>query len=319
MRILRLFFLFSPLRASLSLIFAILSGAFYAVLIPLVISFISHDFYFMKNVQDIFGVEIYSFHEGSSFLVACFFAWFFRSLSQVLMINIYSDIKMGWRIDLYNKLSDKNDFVLKSDDPEEVLSTFYEELGKISVGSTATPYLIINIIAIFSMTAFLFLVKPVVFPVVITSVAICILFWEILMRKGMNIYGRTILVERELKNLSLEVIRSLKIGTAKKEIESLKERLIAEEHVVLSNDRAANRILLPTHSFSDLISPAVVGFVCFVWGDYVSLTKDDSLAIVIAVLFIHTPLKAILVYIPQVLMASSSYIYVSGFLSGNRK
>lgn len=311
MNILRIFVKASPIRVWLSLLFAMASGVFYALLIPIVVSYLVYDdkIITMSNemVKWALAIDISNLNRLLTFFGACFLAWVFRSYSQMLLIDVYTEIKADLRVRLYDKVCKQKCDKLGNENSEDFTSMIYDHLSYINVGATATPYLAISIIVLISSISFLFLIKPVIVLVILISVVVCTAVWEFAMSKGVAKHSLTTGSEKRLKEMFSELLRKSQDSENTESTLELKKQLLVEEKKIILTDKSAHRILMPTHSFSELICPLIVGFVCFVCGDYLSLTIDESVSIIIAVLLIFPPLRGLLSYLPQLSMASNSY------------
>lgn len=108
--------------------------------------------------------------------------------------------------------------------------------------------------------------------------------------------------------------KELRVNKSKSE-EYFNEVLLKTEHEIISNDKTGHSITTSAINYGDLISFYVIGFIAFVFINYQAVNLEELIAVIMALLYISTPIGIVVNYLPEVLVANISLKKVKVLLS----
>ena len=289
------------------------AGILYAFLIPLVMSSIAPKdarFGYEDDVKTLmFGIEVFNYKLALIFLFSCLGILFLRSLSEILLVRVATSVAKDIRMNFYQRISSAPYVALEQIGMAKIMASINIDIPRIVAGGRAIPALMVNGITLVGMLSFLMYLNFDVFKLVIISIVIGAVSYQIPILIGNKIFKRT----REIHDDLQESIKGLIFGSKELKLDSEKchyyiENILGNlEDSILANEKKAQTILRLTISFGDLISFLVIGIVCFIFVNYYSISSSELLGVVMALLYVTGPIAVLLGAIPQLAVSNVSF------------
>ncbi|MCI2286142.1 ATP-binding cassette domain-containing protein [Colwellia sp. MSW7] len=182
------------------------------------------------------------------------------------------------------------------------------DIGNISMGARALPDLMINSVTLSGALAFLFFLNIDVFWLVIISVVIGTITYQLPAHIG-NIFMRKSRNEIDLLYGNIHGLiygaKELKLDWKKRSDFLLKDLMACEDNVIRA-DRRAKTIHIATNNYGELIIFFVIGCVAFIFVNYSAITTTELISITMILLYIGSPIGTIMNAIPRLAIAKIS-------------
>ncbi|MCC2606939.1 cyclic peptide export ABC transporter [Planctobacterium marinum] len=321
MKILNYFSNIAPNRVFISIVFGAAAGICYSLLIPLVMESITTSDTGIEQVSSeldtIFGFEIANYKLALVYFFACLLVLVTRTVSEIMLMNIGSDVARDIRTRFYRQISTAPLYSIEQIGHAKLIAAINIDIPRIVGGARLLPAIFINIVTLLGMLGFLIYLNTEVFKFVMYAIAIGIVFYQLPMMIGQRIFK----VNRYLTDELQESIRGLVYGAKELKLDGikrenyLKQQLSNLESQVVSTEKQAQTIMRATVSIGDLISFFVIGFVCYVFVNYHAIAQQELVGVVMALLYITTPISIVINSMPQLVMSSVSQRKLNEVLS----
>ncbi|XOV80936.1 MAG: cyclic peptide export ABC transporter [Aestuariibacter sp.] len=302
----------APNKLTASLLIGVASGFCYAALIPLVLNSIApEDPRFSEQYQDVghfLGFEVSDYKFATIFMTLCLFILIFRTASQIIMTHITMDLAQFLRRTIYETV-----IKAKIEDVERIgtprLSTgITADIPKVITGSSMIPDLLINTVTITGMMGFLFYLNNDVFWLV----GICILFGIVSFQLIITIGNHFLVKARNsfdvligsINNL-IQGVKELKLHHEKRQY-FLEDLLVENESSLLRQSKMAHAMHRIAVNYGEIINFGVIGVVAYIVVNYHSISTEELIGLIMALLYVTSPLGVILQSIPQIVAAKIS-------------
>ena len=311
----------APNQVFFSILLGALAGVAYSLLIPIVVSSLSTEvsgFSFVTTeLNTFFTFEVANYDIAKIFLINCLFILFARTASQITLMRVSMNVTTDLRVKLYHRISKTPIDRLERFGSSKLIATITNDVGSIVGGARMLPDFLMNIATLTGMLGFLLFLNPRVFWFVLEAIGVGIITYQIPMYFGNHYFKRS----RESVDGLYQSIQGLIYGA--KELKLNKDKrehyfddvLLKHEYEVLNSTKTGNSITNAAGNYGDLISFLVIGIVAFILINYESVTSEELIGIIMALLYITTPIAVILGFIPGVMMARISLTKVNNLLT----
>ncbi|MEM9103607.1 MAG: cyclic peptide export ABC transporter [Pseudomonadota bacterium] len=302
----------APNRVFVAILFGALAGVFYAALIPLVLSSIqSEDVALVSenNVQTLWIFDIINYKLAAVYLAACVLILLMRSASEIMLVRVATEISQSLRKKFYQKISKAPLVAIEKIGSAKLIGSINIDVPRIVSGGMVLPALLISMVTLIGMLGFLVFLNFDVFRLVILSISIGVICFQIPMYFGRKILHRSREAYDELQHSIKGLIygaKELKLDGKKRET-FFKKSLLEREDKILNYNKKAQTILKATMCFGDLICFFVIGAFSFIFVNYYSVSQTELVGVIMALIYVIGPVGVILATIPTVTVASISY------------
>jgi putative ATP-binding cassette transporter len=302
--IISLLFDFSPKLLVFSVVIGTLAGSLYSLIIPLAISGIEAEKTTTASTGSFLDTSILSGNEAILFFSMVVFILFTKALSVILVNNIAKSATAELKVNMVKKIN-----TMKLDDVESVgfarlLNILTDDVNSVAGAAIAMPMIVVSTVTIIGMLGYLAFLNVIVFAVVLASIIIGVLLFQIPVGMVQGLYERA----RELKDTIQEGIRGLVYGAFELKLDQLKSRNYIKEEIIKPQDKSVklekvgDAIIHLAGTSSDLLSFFIIGGIVFILPSYIELPIANSFGIVMALLYIAGPVAGILGMLQQMEM-----------------
>lgn len=302
----------SPARVFLSILFGILSGIVYSMLIPLVLAAINFTDQELELIEEpktyIFSLEIANHYFALLFFACCLFILFSRTLSQVMLTRVAMNATSKFRRRIYFQISQVSTTQLEKVGLARLSSAVTTDIPRIIEGARLIPDILINTVTLLGLLSFLLYLNSDVFWFLLVAIFFGIVTYQIPIFIGSIFFARS---RNEFDSLQ-EATRALIQGSKELKLNNKKrssfysEALLKAEAQVLRNDKTGHTITSVAMNYGDMISFIVIGLISFIFINYKSISNEELVGVIMALLYISNPISSILSFIPFVVNAKIS-------------
>ncbi|KZN30561.1 hypothetical protein N480_06270 [Pseudoalteromonas luteoviolacea S2607] len=289
-----------------------LAGASYALLIPLVLTTLEAESTLLQSAESdidmFFGLEVSNYPIAQLFFCISLFILISRSLSQVILSRISMDITSNLRQKVYQRIINAPLNNVESIGEARLIATLTTDVPRIVQGARVIPDLLISGVTMIGMLAFLLYLSSNAFVFVIQCIFFGVITYQIPVLIGKRYFDRS---RKCVDNLQKSMhglifgIKELKLNKTKREA-FLNEELLKWERNVVALDKKANTALKLAANYGDLISFFVIGAVSFVFINYHTISTQELIGVIMALLYIAGPIGLLLNLLPQMTLAGVS-------------
>ncbi|KPV93760.1 ABC transporter ATP-binding protein YojI [Pseudoalteromonas sp. P1-9] len=298
----------APNKVFLSVILGGLSGVCYSLLIPIVLQAVNQSHGFLKtdsSLHTFLGYEISHYKVATLFLFTCIFILISRTCSQLILARISLDLTSKIRRDFYDKIAKAPISSLENIGYAKLIATISGDVGRIVGGASILPDILINSVTLFGMLGFLLYLNADVFWFVIMAILFGVITYQIPMYFGNKYFYKARMKYDSLHTAIQGLVfgaKELKLNKNKKD-KFFKDILLESERGVISAEKNGISITRAAANYGDLLSFFVIGVVIFVFVNYHSVSNGELLGVIMALLYITTPVSIIINSIPSIIMA----------------
>ncbi|WP_440055075.1 cyclic peptide export ABC transporter [Pseudoalteromonas sp. T1lg65] len=322
MGLLRLFSNAAPNHVYFSMLMGVFAGISYSALIPLVMASITPaDPLFPQQAdikQTFLGFEVSNYPMAGVYLTVCLLILLTRSLSEILLLHVGAKVASKIRVNFYERISKAPLSAVEQIGSAKLIAAINLDVPRIVMGARLIPAMFVNIITLFGMLGFLLYLNPDVFKLVLMSIAAGVVIYQLPMMLGRKIFERN----REINDTLQESIRGLIYGSKELKLDKAKQQryyeqvLLEHEQRLVRSESFGYTVTRSTVSLGDLLCFFVIGSITFIAVNYYSIGKDELVGVVMALLYITTPIAIVLNSIPSLTIASVSHRKVHKLLKG---
>jgi len=310
----RLFVLLSsiaPNKVFFSILLGCLGGLAYAIFVPLILLSLQPSLSrIMQPEFDtsywVFGVfEISSPSQASFFFFICLVIIFCRATSGTLMAQVAVDATVVLRKKLYRRISQLPIQDLEQIGPSRLLTAMNTDVRDISAGATAIPGLLISFFTFFGMLVFLIYLKVKVFIFVIGVIFVGLIFYQIPIRLG----SRNMAKARKNYDGLQEGMRGLIYGAKELKLNQQKqdayltESLHSTEDKFGTSNKRGRMFFIFAMTYSNMISFFAIGAVTYIMSNYLAISPEELVGVVMVLIYITNPISAMSGSIPSIMTA----------------
>ncbi|MCF7222336.1 cyclic peptide export ABC transporter [Marilutibacter chinensis] len=283
-----------------------LSGLLYSLLIPLVLSVIEAPNDDLQTVADapaqLLSLEVSNAPLAMVFALTCLFVLVTRTLSQVMLTRVAIDVATGLRTRLYDRIANAPLAALERIGSARLIAALTSDVPRIVQGTRTLPDVLINIVMLVGMLGFLLVLNSDVFWYVLGCIAFGVVTFQVPMLLGRRYFVRARARFDDLQGSIQGLIRGikeLKLNDRKREafFESV---LMRHERAVRRNEKAGHTIIQTANNYGDLLSFFVIGSIIFIVVNYKSISNEELVGVIMALLYITGPISALLHVMPMI-------------------
>jgi putative ATP-binding cassette transporter len=311
----------APNRVFLSIVFGAAAGILYSFLIPLVLISIPKENGLAEEANNeiftILSLEVSNYKIALLFIFVCVGILVMKSLSEIILNRVACEVTKDLRVKFYNHISSASIETLEKVGSSKLIASLNVDVPKIISGASALPALIINGITLIGMLSFLMYLNFDVFKLVIMSILVGVIIYQVPIIAAAKIFRRS----RDVHDQLQESVKGLIYGAKELKLDQhkrnfyLSQILYHYENNILKNDKSAQTIMRATNNFGDLISFLVIGAVSFIFVNYYSISSKELIGVIMALLYITGPIGTLLDTIPTLTIASISFKKLSLLLN----
>lgn len=318
MKLFDLFIQRAPNRIFLSILLGALSGICYSLLIPLVQVGINGlgDAATDSDKAVFLGFEIYQYKLALLFFGICLFVLITRSISQVSLMRVAMDVTTELRKTLYEQIARAPIADLERIGSSKLIATITTDVGRIVFGARALPDLLISAVTIVGMLGFMAYLNYSVFVFVMQAIVFGVITYQVPVFIANKYFQRS----RQRIDLLQEAMQGLIAGAKELKLDADKREryfadvLMANEYAVLEADKAGNTVIRLAANYGDMISFFVIGVIAYVFINYHAITASEMTGVVMAMLYVTTPIALVINTVPAVVMAKISLNKVNSIM-----
>lgn len=312
MKILQQFLHYAPNRVFFAIILGILAGMSYSLLIPLMINIlrpIDGRFEVEQSQPFImYGYEIAHPQFAFLFFVICLFILLGRTISQVILARVATTVTANLRIKMYERIADAPVLELDRIGPSVLIAALTTDVPRIVSGARLLPDMLTNAVTLIGMLGFLFFLNPDVFWFVMGSILVGALTYQVPVFFGRRFFMRS----RSYIDALQEAIRGLIYGAKElklnrnKRAQYFADILVHNEEQILAADKWGQTIIRLATNYGSMLSFFVIGAISFVFVNYHAISTVELVGVIMALLYVSSPVVALLNVVPQLTVAQIS-------------
>ncbi|MCO7199081.1 cyclic peptide export ABC transporter [Pseudoalteromonas sp. OANN1] len=321
MKLFRLFIDAAPHRVFLSITLGAFAGISYSMLIPLVMASITPEDPMFTEVQTstntLFSFEVSNYHMATIYLIACVLILFARSLSEIVLLHVGAIVARDIRTDFYKRINSAPMSSLEKIGDAKLIASVNIDVPRITQGARQIPAVFVNLITLIGMLGFLMYLNMDIFKLVIISIFTGIFIYQFPMMVGRRIFEKNREINDKLQHATLGLIsgqKELKLDSEKRN-NYLNRVLLQHEKDLVRTESMGYTVTRSTVSLGDLLSFFVIGSITFIFVNYYDIPRQELAGIIMALLYITTPIAIVLNSIPGLTVASVSFRKVKKLLS----
>jgi len=299
----------APNKVFISIFLGAVAGIGYSALIPLVLISVAPQDTALMQVEAapdiILGLEVAQLKLASVFFFACILILFVRTISEVMLLRVATLVSKDFRMEFYKRISSAPIAALERLGSSKLIASINLDVPRVVMGARVFPGLLVNAVSLIGMLGFLLYLNAEVFKLVILAIVFGVVAYQIPMLVGRKIFTRA----RDTRDELQEGLRALVYGAKELKLNNEKKKaffkqiLVKHENDVLKDEKLAHTIVNATASFGELLSFLVIGLVSFVFVNYHSITQEELVGVVMALLYLVGPMGIVLNSIPQLTIA----------------
>ena len=311
----------APNKVFASILFGALSGISYALLIPLVLTSIERsDGQLEADISEPYTFltfEVANHQFAGLFLLTCVFILFSRAFSQITMTRVSMDVTSALRMRLYERISGAPIASLERLGSSKLIAILTTDVPRIIAGAAVIPLLLVSLVTVFGMLGFLLYLNSEVFWFVLFVIAFGMISYMIPSNMGKKYL---IKARYEFDHLQESIrglihgAKELKVNNAKREA-FFADKLHSHEQGVLNANKSGYTFIQASATYGDLISFFVIGAVAFIFVNYHSISAEELIGTIMALLYITSPIAMILQSVPLIFMSKVSLGQVNRVLA----
>jgi putative ATP-binding cassette transporter len=307
-KLFQLFIQHAPNRVFMSIVLGAFAGVCYAFLIPLVLVGLDGSTAARKDSTPFLGVDIYQYKLAAVFFVMCLFVLIARSISQTSLLRVAVDVTTQLRKTVYEQIARAPIAALEQVGAPKLIVTITTDVARIVFGARVLPDLLVSAVTIAGMLGFLAYLNSSVCLFVLQAIVFGILTYQI----PVYFANRHFLRSRQRTDTLQDGIHGLIHGAKELKLDANKcsryftDVLLESEYAVLKADKAGNTIMRLAANYGDMISFFVIGMVAYTFVNYHAIAANELTGVVMALLYITTPIAIVVNTIPAVVLARIS-------------
>ncbi|KZN47460.1 hypothetical protein N474_22245 [Pseudoalteromonas luteoviolacea CPMOR-2] len=313
MKLFALFVKSAPNKVFLSLVLGIVAGISYALLIPTVLNGIKSSSGTVRedvsNIYTLFGFEITNYKFAALFFFICIFILVTRTVSQVLLMRVATDVMSELRTSTYYRVMKAPLNGLEKVGAPKLIASITTDVGRIVTGARMLPDILISIVTVVGMLGFLLYLNPEVFGFLMLAILFGGVSYQLLMFIGGRYFSKSRQsideLHESIKGL-IQGAKELKLSEQKRE-SYFNDILLKHEKSVNKHDKSGNTVVSSAINYGDMISFFVIGMISFIFVSYHEVNEQALVGVVMGLLYITGPIGTILNSLPNITLANISY------------
>lgn len=312
MGLFKLFISATPYRVFISILMGAFAGIAYSALIPLVMVSITPADPLFPEVeaakQTFLSFEVSNYAMAGVYLLACIAILITRSLSEIILLHAGAIVAKNIRTRFYKSISQAPVSAIEQIGSSKLIAAVNLDVPRIVIGARLIPSIFVNLITLIGMLGFLLYLNTDIFKLVLFSIIAGIVVYQLPMMFGRRIFERN----REVNDALQEGIKGLIYGVKELKLDKNKRDtyydkvLLAHEKDLVQSESRGHTVMRSTISLGDLLSFFVIGFITFISVNYYVIERQELVGVIMALLYITTPIAIVLNSLPGLTIAGVS-------------
>jgi putative ATP-binding cassette transporter len=320
MKLFRLFTDAAPNRVFFAILMGAVAGISYSALIPLVMASIAPLEPGFVETQDalnsFLSFEVQNYEMAKVYLISCIFILLTRSASEIILLHVGATVAKKIRTNFYQRIMNAPLSTIERVGDAKLIASVNIDVSRVVIGARLIPAVFVNLITLVGMLGFLMYLNSQIFKIVITSITVGIVIYQLPMMFGRKIFEKNRETNDDLQYAFKGLIfglKELKLDSKKRDI-YLNNVLAKYETELVRSECQGHTVTRSTVSLGDLLSFFVIGFITFIFVNYHEIGRQELAGTIMALLYITTPIAIVLNAIPGLTIASVSYRKVNRIL-----
>ncbi|WP_340679277.1 cyclic peptide export ABC transporter [Paraglaciecola sp.] len=301
----------STRKVFFSLLFGIIAGVGFALLIPLVTnSFTNNDGFEVLSQAEhtFFSLAVTRYKFAELFLFTCLVVLIARTTSQVLLTWVVIEATSKLRKRYYQAIFRTPLIMLEKVGYARLITSITTDVQRIVSGAQRLPDILISSVTLIGMLLFLMYLSTEIFYFVVAAIAFGAISFQIPVLLGRRFFLRSRDKVEHLQEAikgSVYGIKELKLCKTRRD-NYLLEELISTENEVLKATKIGATIMRGALNYGDMIIFFVIGYVAFIISNYHAITQQQILGSIMVLLYITGPISILMSAIPELVQANIS-------------
>jgi len=303
---------FAPNRVFLAVLMGALSGALYALAIPVILSSLRDPTdglaHAGESIVRIMGIQVSHVPLAEFFLVFFGAILITRATASIMIARVSMELSTSLRERLCERIVKSAYPQIEALGQARLTVAITDDVRRIIGGAEVLPQLLINGVMLLGIFGFLAYINIHVFYFVLGAV----LFGAISFQIPVLFASRDMHRARLLYDTLEKGVRGLILGVKELQLDREKRKGYFRQILdpcnrdLLSAEKRAMTTLLAANSYGDLLFFFAIGAISFVFVNYHEITGEELVAVVMVMLYITGPVAVILNFLPRMSMASVS-------------
>jgi len=312
----------APNRVFISLVFGIFAGLAYSMIIPLILLSLQPPAHRLLDSVNPDAIYVFSFQINTpvfalAFLGICLFVLITRVASETLLVRVATDAMVDLRKQLYLRIANAPIQTLEHIGPSRLLSALTTDVPKVVNGASLLPAILISSATVMGLLGYLVYLNKNIFIFILGAIVIGIITYRIPFYFGDRYYTKA---RKYFDNLQQGMegliygAKELKLNRSKRE-NYIDSDLHHFENKYGQTQKRAETLMTFAVSYGDLLSFFIIGIVTYGLAGYYGLNTQSTIGIVMALLYISSPLGVILNSLAPAMKAAVSLRNIRHLLS----
>jgi putative pyoverdin transport system ATP-binding/permease protein len=309
----------SPKAFYVSLLLGIATGLCYSLLVPIILYAIGDQ---TTEVISLDVVENGFFNSPSSniavtFLVLCLMLVLLKAGSLILATVVAQATARHCRKDLYKRISRLSILQLEQIGQAKLINLLNVDIPVMNFAAMQIPVIVINSVTALGVMVYMASINQRVFAVIAACLLVGVVIHQLPFYWAKKYFARA----RDMADRIQEGVRSLILGAKELKLYSNEKDVFMEEELFdteishQKNDVGARAILHIINAYGDVFSFLVIAILLFQLKYQYFLSDHDLYGMIVAMLYLTSPVAAILYSISELSKASASLNKLKGFYS----
>ena len=293
-----LLFRHSPKLLVTAVIFGVLAGGLYSLIIPLVLAALGEQ----KGAAATAATTAATGYGAAAFFSLCCLVLLTKAASIILINNIAKSATAQLRIDISARVGKMLVGDVESIGLPRLLNVLVSDVNHVAGAAVAIPMILVSTVTVVGMLGYLATLDLVIFGIVVVAIVLGVTMFQVPMGLAGQLYRRA----RDLRDTVQEGVRGLVHGTFELKLDSAKsvryqhEELVQPQLESVRLEKIGDTMMHLGGTASDLLAFFIIGIVVYVLPHYVSASATTSYGVVMALLYISAPVSNILALLPHV-------------------
>ena len=235
------------------------------------------------------------------FISLCLILWLFQFISQVVIARLSQEVIYDLRLEMIQRILNCPLQHLETIGSSKLLATLTGDINAIATGSIQLSTMIVNFAILIGVFVYLCRLSPLLFLIVLISIIVGLLLYEVVQEKGIKEFKRN----RKVQNVLFTHFRSVTEGIKELKMHRHRRTSFINEKLKSSAVNSKNSWIvgMTTFAFANTSGTflffAVIGFVLFVFPELKTVSIETISSYVLSVLHIIGPTSEIASSLPQ--------------------
>ena len=296
----------APNRVFGSMLLGVLSGATYALLIPLMINALRPADPRFATVDsgpvEVLWLKVANAPVAALFAAICLFIVVARTLSQVTLSRVSMTLASELRVNMYNRIARAPLPSLERIGVPKLIGAMTSDLPTVVAGTQLLPDLLVATVTVFGMLGFLLYLNVTVFWFVFGAIIFGVVTYQLPMLLGQRYFikgGKSQDALQEAIQGLVRGVKELKLNDEKRRA-FFNTMLLRYESDLYEAQQGANTVVRISANYGEMLSFFIIGAVTFIFVNYHAINTEELLGAIMVLLYITGPVSGILRLLPEI-------------------